>query len=50
MILKGIMILGFNKSPGAYVDTQYPSEISERLNVKTSDLMNLYALHRMREF
>ncbi|MGV9202971.1 MAG: hypothetical protein ACOC44_03005 [Promethearchaeia archaeon] len=46
--MKGIMIIGFNKSPGAYIDTQHPSGISERLNVKTSDLMNIYALHRMR--
>jgi len=42
------MILGFNKSPGAYIDSQYPHDISEKLNVKTSDLMNIYALHRMR--
>jgi len=42
------MILGFNKSPGAYIDTKYPDNIDERLNVKTSDLMNIYALHRMR--
>lgn len=46
--MKGIMILGFNKSPGAYIDTKHPSNIDERLNVKTSDLMNIYALHRMR--
>jgi len=46
--MKGIMILGFNKSPGAYIDTKYPDNIDERLNVKTSDLMNIYALHRMR--
>ncbi len=42
------MILGFNKSPGAYIDTKYPENIVDELNIKTSDLMNIYALHRMR--
>jgi chromosome segregation ATPase len=42
------MIMGFNKSPGAYVDVQYPEDIVDRLNVTTSDMMNIYALHRMR--
>ncbi|MGQ4874362.1 MAG: hypothetical protein ACP6IY_09860 [Promethearchaeia archaeon] len=46
--MKGIMILGFHKSPGAYIEKQYPENISERLNVSTADLMNIYALHRMR--
>ncbi|TFF90749.1 MAG: hypothetical protein EU548_01430 [Promethearchaeota archaeon] len=40
--------MGFHKSPGAYIETQYPTNISERMEVKTSDLMNIYALHRMR--
>ena len=40
--------MGFNKSPGAYVDTEYPDDISDRLSLKTSDMMNIYAIHRMR--
>ena len=40
--------MGFNKSPGAYVDTQYPDTIVDDLGVKTSDMMNIYAIHRMR--
>ncbi len=40
--------MGFNKSPGAYVDVQYPEDSVDRLNVTTSDMMNIYALHRMR--
>ena len=40
--------MGFNKSPGAYVDVQYPEDIADRLNVTTADMMNIYALHRMR--
>lgn len=40
--------MGFNKSPGAYVDTQHPIDIVDRLKVKTSDMMNIYAIHRMR--
>ena len=40
--------MGFNKSPGAYVDVQYPESIVDDLNVTTADMMNIYALHRMR--
>ncbi len=47
--MKGILIIGFNKSPGAYIDHQYPEEITEKLNITTADLMNVYALHRMRQ-
>jgi len=40
--------MGFNKSPGAYVDVQLPEDIVDQLNVTTADMMNIYALHRMR--
>lgn len=42
------MILGFHKSPGAYIEKEHPEGVSEKLNVSTADLMNIYALHRMR--
>lgn len=47
--MRGILIIGFNKSPGAYIDNQYPEDITEKMNVNTADLMNVYALHRMRQ-
>ncbi len=47
--LKGIMILGFNENYEAYIKTQYPKNIAESLNVKPSDLMNVYTLHRMKK-
>ncbi|MHA1150606.1 MAG: hypothetical protein ACTSR8_20490 [Promethearchaeota archaeon] len=40
--------MGFHKSPGAYIEKEHPEGISEKLNVSTADLMNIYALHRMR--
>jgi len=43
------MIIGFRKSPGAYLDAQYPPNISSDLGIEPSDLMNIYALHRMRQ-
>ena len=42
------MILRFNRSPGAYIAYEYPTRISERLEIETSDLMNIYGIHRMR--
>lgn len=45
----GIMILGFRRSPGAYLDAQYPPNLSSDLEIEPSDLMNIYALHRMRQ-
>jgi hypothetical protein len=42
------MIIRFNKSPGAYIAHEYPMKISERLEIQTTDLMNIYAIHRMR--
>jgi len=47
--MKGIIILGFKKSPGAYIEAQYPPNISSDLNIEPPDLMNIYALHRMRQ-
>jgi len=47
--LKGILIIGFNKSPGAYIETQYPPNIWSDLGLEPTDLMNIYALHRMRK-
>ena len=43
------MILGFNVNYEAYIKTQYPKSIAESLNVKPSDLMNVYTLHRMKK-
>ena len=39
----------FNENFEAFIDAQYPSDISETLNIKASDLMNIYTLHRMKE-
>lgn len=43
------MILRFNENFEAFIDAQYPNDISESLNIKASDLMNIYTLHRMKE-
>ena len=43
------MILRFNENFEAFIDAQYPSNISESLNIKASDLMNIYMLHRMEQ-
>lgn len=43
------MILRFNENFEAIIDAQYPNDISESLNIKASDLMNIYTLHRMKE-
>ena len=43
------MILRFNENFEAFIDAQYPSDISESLNIKASDLMNIYMLHRMEQ-
>ncbi len=44
--MKGLLILRFNRSPGAYIAYEYPEKISDRLNMETSDLMNIYGIHR----
>ncbi len=41
------MILGFDENFEAKIETQYPSNLSESFNLKASDLMNIYTLHRM---
>ena len=46
--MKGIIILRFNRSPGAYIAYEHPTRISERLGIETTDLMNIYAIHRAR--
>ncbi|MHA1438837.1 MAG: hypothetical protein ACTSPD_14800 [Promethearchaeota archaeon] len=43
------MIIGFRKSPGAYLDAQYPPNVASDIGIEPSDLMNIYALHRMRQ-
>ena len=43
------MILRFNENFEAFIDAQYPNDLSESLNIKASDLMNIYTLHRMKE-
>jgi uncharacterized coiled-coil protein SlyX len=45
--LKGIIILGFNENYEAHIVAQYPNNLSEIFNIKASDLMNIYTLHRM---
>ncbi|MFX1259934.1 MAG: hypothetical protein ACFFAN_18955, partial [Promethearchaeota archaeon] len=47
--MKGIMILGFNERFEAYIVAQYPSDVSKNLNIKASDLMNIYTLHKMKK-
>ena len=41
------MILGFDENFEAKIEAQYPSNLSESFNLKASDLMNIYTLHRM---
>jgi myosin heavy subunit len=43
------MILRFNENFEAFIDAEYPNDISKSLNIKASDLMNIYTLHRMKE-
>ena len=49
MKLKGIMILRFNENFEAFIDAQYPSDLSESLKIRASDLMNIYTYHRMKK-
>jgi len=49
LTLKGILILRFNENLEAFIDAEYPHDISESLNIKASDLMNIYTFHRMKE-
>lgn len=41
------MVLGFNENFEAYIASQYPENISKTFDIKASDLMNIYTLHRM---
>jgi hypothetical protein len=46
--LKGILLIRFTKSPGAFIDLQYPNDLSEKLEIEIDDVMNIYSVHRMR--
>ncbi len=41
------MVLGFNENFEAFIEAQFPNDLSESYNLKASDLMNIYTLHRM---
>ena len=41
------MVLGFNENFEAFIEAQFPNDLSESFNLKASDLMNIYTLHRM---
>lgn len=41
------MILGFNENFEAIIEAQFPNDLSQSFNLKASDLMNIYTLHRM---
>jgi len=41
------MILGFNENFEAFIEAQFPNGLYESFNLKASDLMNIYTLHRM---
>ncbi|MFX1340038.1 MAG: hypothetical protein ACFFDK_15615, partial [Promethearchaeota archaeon] len=45
--MRGIMVLGFNENFEAFIEAQVPDDLSKNLNLKASDLMNIYTLHRM---
>ncbi len=46
--MKGLCIIGYTKSPGAFIEREYPSDpsISSSLKFEAVDVMNLYALIR----
>ncbi|HMF32436.1 MAG TPA: hypothetical protein VKK79_13525 [Candidatus Lokiarchaeia archaeon] len=44
--MKGIAVIAYTKSPGAYIDFEYPPEFTSELNFESVDVMNLYALNR----
>ncbi len=45
--MKGIIILEFNENFEANIKAQFPRDFSTNFNLKASDFMNIYTLHRM---
>ena len=45
--MKGLIILEFNENFEANIKAQCPPDFSTNFNLKASDLMNIYTLHRM---
>ncbi len=45
--MKGILLIRFKRSPGAYIDWEYPKGLSEKLEIEFEDVMNIYSVHRM---
>ena len=45
--MKGIFIIGFNEDYEAFIDAQYPKNIVKKIRFKSSDIMDLYTLHKM---
>ncbi|MHA1732778.1 MAG: hypothetical protein ACTSU5_12605 [Promethearchaeota archaeon] len=46
--MKGLVIVAFKRTPGAYIDYETPEGFYESTNFVNEDLMNIYGLHRMR--
>jgi len=46
--LKGFLLIKFTRSPGAFIDFEYPPGLSEQLEIEQEDIMNIYSVHRMR--
>ena len=44
--MKGITIIAYTKSPGAYIESEYPPKLTASLQFEPADVMNLYALIR----
>ncbi len=44
--MKGIAIIAYTKSPGAFIEREFPSDLSQSLKYEPADVMNLYALIR----
>ncbi len=45
--MKGIAVIAYTRSPGAYIEREFPPGLTSSLNFEAADVMNLYALIRM---
>ncbi len=46
--MKGIFILSFHKKPGAFVDREFPENITDQMGINKTEQNKIYSLHRMR--
>ena len=46
--MKGIFLLSYHKVPGAFIDREYPSGISDQLKINSVDQNKIYSFNRMR--